>query len=87
MSTGGVFADSDLQGFGEAELVLSKRRVHSRVANVEYECFVYDGALPSGGFVDSHHEKNSYFWKRDVDPMTLIMTLVHESTELPEGQA
>eukprot|EP00892_Ulva_mutabilis_P007235 jgi/Ulvmu1/4884/UM020_0170.1 len=77
-SVGKTIKDVELQGFGEAELVLSKRRVHSRVANVEYECFVYDAALPSGGFVDSHHEKNSYFWKRDVDPTTLMMTLVHE---------
>lgn len=57
--------------------MLSKRRVHSRVANVEYECFVYDGALPAGGFIDSHHEKNSYFWKRAVDPLTMAMTSVN----------
>lgn len=57
--------------------MLSKRRVHSRVANVEYECFVYDGALPARGFVDAHHEKNSYFWKRAVDPLTMAMTSVN----------
>lgn len=59
-----------MSALGDAELVRVQRRVHSRVANIECDCFVYDGGLPEheeGLAVD-----NCFFWKLSVDPKTLV---------------
>ena len=55
-------------GMEPQELLKNCGRYHSRLQNVEYECWVYRNRLPRLLSVDPY---NAYFWRRTYDPYTL----------------
>jgi hypothetical protein len=63
-------AEEQLCQLGDAELVRVARRVHSRLTNIECDCYVYESALPErpdGAPIAN----NSFFWRLTVHPITL----------------
>jgi hypothetical protein len=62
-------AEEVLAKLHEAELVRVDRIVHSRVANIECDCFVHADSLQQrkeNSLID-----NCFFWRLRVDPGTL----------------
>ena len=55
------------------ELYRKAGRYHSRMQNVEYECWVFQGALPSDEKLSEMglNKADSYFWRTSFDPETL----------------
>jgi hypothetical protein len=63
-------AEARLSKLHDAELVRVDRIVHSRIANIECDCFVHAHALPQQK-EDSPIADNCFFWSLSVDPDTL----------------
>jgi hypothetical protein len=57
----------------EQELYRKAGRYHSRLQNVEYECWVFQGALPPDEKLSEMglNKADSYFWQTGFDPETL----------------
>jgi len=80
---GYLYDREDLEGFAEKhnktfmhlipndlapqELIRRKGRFHSRVQNIEYECWIYKDNLPA----DHPHEDDDYFYRITFDPVTM----------------
>ena len=66
-------ADEKLSKLHEAELVRVNRIVHSRIANIECDCYVHAHGLPQQKEASPIAE-NCFFWSLTVDPDTVEIT-------------
>lgn len=63
-------AEEKLSRLHDAELVRVHRIVHSRIANIECDCFVHAHGLPQQKET-SPVADNCFFWSLIIDPDTL----------------
>ncbi|CAL8460566.1 g95 [Coccomyxa elongata] len=70
---GRPFARLEAKDTGEQELFRKAGRYHSRLQNIEYECWVFEGALPSQEELAGRDVEltDAYFWRSTFDPETL----------------
>ena len=70
---GRPFARLEAKDTGEQELFRKAGRYHSRLQNIEYECWVFEGALPSQEELAGRDVEvtDAYFWRTTFDPETL----------------
>lgn len=68
------FAEEKLTKLHDAELVRVDRIVHSRIENIECDCYVHARALPQKS-EKSPIADNCFFWRLSVDPDTLAISL------------
>ena len=52
------------------ELFRKAGRYHSRLQNIEEECWVYKGQLPDGLLAGEDH-RDAYYWRKAFHPLTL----------------
>ncbi|GMH33652.1 hypothetical protein BSKO_01486 [Bryopsis sp. KO-2023] len=55
------------EDMGEQELIKKRGSYHSRVQNIEYECWIYYGRLPK----NHGHGEDAYFYRNTFEPVTL----------------
>lgn len=58
------------------ELFRKTGRYHSRLQNVEYECWVFKNSLPSDESLSKMglDKADAYFWRTSFDPETLSIS-------------
>ena len=52
------------------ELFRKAGRYHSRLQNIEEECWVYKGRLP-WGLPGGEEPRDAYFWRKAFHPLTM----------------
>lgn len=57
------------QDLAEHELVHVRRRMHSRLSSVEYECWLFKGSVPDD--LPGNVQANAFCWRYTMDPATL----------------
>jgi len=60
------------------ELIRRKGRFHSRVQNIEYECWIYKDQVPA----NNPHQDDDYFYRITFDPVT--MEKIEENIQIPK---
>lgn len=58
-----------VEGHTVEELFKRRGRYHSRLENIEYECWVYKDALPAD--LGGKPKEDVYYWRVVFDPATL----------------
>ena len=58
-----------MPGHTMEELFKRRGRFHSRLENIEYECWVYRGALPQD--IGNKPKEDVYYWRVVFDPTNL----------------
>uniref|UniRef100_A0A061S060 Uncharacterized protein n=2 Tax=Tetraselmis sp. GSL018 TaxID=582737 RepID=A0A061S060_9CHLO len=53
------------------ELVKNKHRYHTRLINIEYECWIYKDCIPEIWNIDGDVSPDAYFWTLCFDPDTM----------------
>ncbi|KAK9819899.1 hypothetical protein WJX72_003777 [[Myrmecia] bisecta] len=59
------------KGAHKQELFKKQGRFHSRLQNIEYECWVYPGRLPPAKDLQGVNEADVYFWRTMFDHQTM----------------
>lgn len=70
---GRTFARLSAEDTGKQELFRKGGRYHSRLQNIEYECWVFQGKLPAEDQLSARgvDPTDAYFWRVTFNPETL----------------